>query len=459
MAEVREDEAMRLFAGLGGHSLLLAVSGGADSMALMHLVAAWRQMLRIPDTPVCVATVDHGLRPESGEEAAWVGEQAQQIGLEHSTLKWIGAKPTSGVQAKARAVRYQLLTTHARDRFGDASVFVLTAHHLDDQAETLLMRLARGSSLDGLAAMRRVSDGGSVQIVRPLLDIPKSRLIETLQVRNLAWIEDPSNQSEEYERVRIRRAWECLQSVGLTPRAIARSARRLQRAKCALERVTWRFIDESIDLHDGLYAQVSLSDLYSANREIALRALQKMLAIFGGASPAARLSQIEDLVEAVFCARDRNVLPRQHTLGGCVVNFTKKGVIRIWREVGRTRAMAIALSPGGSIVWDERFSICLASDVPQNVAQAGVELRILGPEGWTKLKSQVGEAALRPYPRQACLSLPALWCSDELCAVPYFSGRLYPTRRTERDPVPGPGKGVGWLSGKHVFSTFCAKNI
>src|SRR5262249_29823831 len=144
-----------------------------------------------------VATVDHGLRPGSDREAAWVAARASELGLPHRVLPWVGPKPRTGRQDAARRARYALLAEHAGRL--PPPVAIVVAHHLDDQAETLLMRLGRGSGLDGLAGMKpvrphagddeypRLPDGADIRIVRPFLAITKARLVATLRDRGLDW--------------------------------------------------------------------------------------------------------------------------------------------------------------------------------------------------------------------------------------------------------------------------------
>ena len=190
-----EAAADALLAPLGSfRAIVLAVSGGADSTALMHLAARW--VLRSPSAPkLHVASVDHGLRPEAATEAEQVVAQAKALGLGARTLRWEGQKPAAGIQDAARRARYALLLELAievaRDVLGDLpSTAIVTAHTADDQAETVLMRLARGSGVDGLAAMPVVTrvermslaDGGmeGVALLRPLLAVPRARLVATL---------------------------------------------------------------------------------------------------------------------------------------------------------------------------------------------------------------------------------------------------------------------------------------
>lgn len=234
---VRDDEADALFRrleGLGG--LVIAASGGPDSTALLILAAGWAKRLRRPPKLLAV-TVDHGLRPQAAAEAAAVKRLARRLGVPHRTLRWRGTKPKTGLQEAARLVRYRLLT-QAAARAGYAHI--LSAHTLDDQAETVLFRLARGSGLTGLASMATVSllptSGGSETfLVRPLLHIPKARLIATLRTAGIAYSEDPSNIDPRFTRARLRMLMPALAREGLDASGLSRLAGRMRRAEAAIE--------------------------------------------------------------------------------------------------------------------------------------------------------------------------------------------------------------------------------
>jgi tRNA(Ile)-lysidine synthase len=233
-ATITVSEAKSLFNDLSGSpALVLAVSGGPDSTALMVLAARWAKARKKAPKLIAV-TVDHGLRPESAREAAAVKRQAALLGLEHRTLRWTAKKPKTGLQEAARDARYRLLSDAAREA---GAPFILTAHTLDDQAETVLIRLTRGSGLTGLAAMRRATPlgEGSLSLVRPLLDIPKTRLIATLKAAKIPFAEDPSNRDPRFTRVRMRALMPALEREGLDARRLALLARRLKRADAAVE--------------------------------------------------------------------------------------------------------------------------------------------------------------------------------------------------------------------------------
>src|SRR5437762_1326145 len=180
-------------------AIVLAVSGGPDSIALMWLAARWRRTLTRGPRLIAV-TVDHGLRPEAAREARDVKRLARQLDLPHRTLRWRGTKPKTGVPAAARAARYRLLAELAR---ASGATHILTAHTRDDQAETLLMRMLRGSGIAGLAAMARQSEREGGWLARPLLAIPKSQLIATLNKAKIAFADDPTNRDTNYTRPRL----------------------------------------------------------------------------------------------------------------------------------------------------------------------------------------------------------------------------------------------------------------
>ena len=232
---VSAKEAKSLFADLDHWpALVLAVSGGPDSTALMVLAARWRSGLKRKPRLIAV-TVDHGLRAQSKREAAAVKCQAAALGLEHNTLHWRGTKPATGLQQAARAARYGLLAQAARKAGAGA---ILTAHTLDDQAETVLIRMSRGSGVTGLGAMQRMAvipGHEPLFLVRPLLDIPKARLVATLTVARIAFADDPSNRDPRFTRARLRGLMPDLAAEGLDARRLSLLARRLKRADRAIE--------------------------------------------------------------------------------------------------------------------------------------------------------------------------------------------------------------------------------
>lgn len=236
---VSESEATLLFGALSEFpALVLAVSGGPDSTALLWLAARWRNSLERAPKLVAV-TVDHGLRKESAQEATAVKRLANKLKVEHRTLRWTGAKPKTGIQAAAREARYRLLSVAAHNA---KAGHVVTAHTLDDQAETVLFRLLRGSGVSGLAGMSDASrvpveEGRDLVVLRPLLATPKARLIATLDSAGVAYARDPSNSDPRFARPRLRRdLLPALSREGLTIARLGRLARRVER----VDEVLWQ---------------------------------------------------------------------------------------------------------------------------------------------------------------------------------------------------------------------------
>ncbi len=198
---ISASDAKRLFADWkAAPAIVLAVSGGPDSVALMWLAARWRRaMARGPR--LFAVTVDHGLRAEAAAEAREVKRLARALNVPHRTMRWRGTKPKTGLPAAAREARYRLLAQVAQE---SGATHILTAHTRDDQAETLLMRLLRGSGIAGLAAMARETERDGVLLARPFLDISKSQLIATLKKANIGFADDPTNRDVNFTRPRLR---------------------------------------------------------------------------------------------------------------------------------------------------------------------------------------------------------------------------------------------------------------
>ncbi len=329
-------------------ALLLAVSGGPDSIALLWLAARWRRGLTRGPRLLAV-TVDHGLRAEAAAEAHEVKRLARALEVEHRTLRWTGPKPVAGLPAAARSARYRLLAKAARQ---SGATHILTAHTRDDQAETLLMRMLRGSGIAGLSAMARESERDGVRLARPFLDVSKAQLIATLAKAKVGFADDPTNRDPHFTRPRLRALMPALAAEGGDPRNLARLAARLARANAAVEVLT-----------DGAERYLALRDpsapssrfdagsaaaggfdagLFAAMpEEIRVRLLKRAIDRFGHEGPA-ELGK----VEALLAALDRAVAettktrrpglnqpgPRQHklkqTLAGALVTLNG-GRIRV----------------------------------------------------------------------------------------------------------------------------------
>jgi tRNA(Ile)-lysidine synthase len=355
-----------LFAALEAEpALVLAVSGGPDSTALLYLMARWR-VSRQGAPRLIAVSIDHGLRPEARHETAAVKRLCEKLGVEHRTMRWSGAKPLTGIQEAARVARYRLLRVAAHRAKARC---VLTAHTLDDQAETVLFRIARGSGLAGICGMARsvpidhlatgfgkptdavhsardreeASQSRRIVLVRPLLEVPKARLIATLREARIAYAEDPSNADPRFARSRLRRLMPALADEGLTPRCLVRLARRVRRSEAAHEAVV-----DWAARRLGLTADTRRLALNSADwgqfpTEIALRLLGRAIGTIGTEGPV-EFGKLEALGEALEVALVRGVPRFRRTLAGAMVSLQKDCIVIDQAPARRSRPR-----PGGML--------------------------------------------------------------------------------------------------------------
>ncbi|WP_281300982.1 MULTISPECIES: tRNA lysidine(34) synthetase TilS [unclassified Iodidimonas] len=397
----------------------VGLSGGADSMALMALMARWAAARAIP---VRAMSVDHGLRHGSAGELHIVAEQMAALGIPHDILPWRGEKPTRAVQANARAARYRLLEGHCR-RLGIGALFL--AHHRDDQAETFLLRLARGSGVRGLAAMAPVApplsppheeatQANSPWRYRPLLAVPKARLVATCVDRGLAWIEDPSNHNPAFDRTAARSLLASHPLPGLNAARLADTAFHLRRADAALAFYTARLARTCVKPAAAGHVILATGRLDEAPDEIILRLLSDLLVHVGGLIHPPRLRPLESLWAQIRAGKFAG-----QTLAGCLLAPIKGGTpetagdVLICREPAAC-APALDLQPGEQALWDGRFQVALA----QNAARGRV--MAIGARGWQQIRPFVmdGEGDRLPHPVR--LGLPGLWREDRLVAAPFL---------------------------------------
>jgi tRNA(Ile)-lysidine synthase len=336
MTDASDDPVLRALESWLGLGALLAVSGGPDSSALMHAAAALGGTVR-------VATVDHGLRPESRAEAEAVGRAAQALGLPHAILPWTGAKPGTGLQAAARAARYRLLTAHAA-AIGVGRI--LTGHTQDDQAETVLLRLAAGSGPAGLAGMRaeRALAPG-IALGRPFLHLPKATLVAWCEARGIATLRDPSNADPRFARGRLRDAWPALSREGLTPARLARLAERAARDEAALGQAAERALSAALLPGAGPGTlRLDGGVLAALPEAVALRCVDCALSRVGAAPR--RLERLEALVlESLLPALRRRAAVRR-TLAGILISADAAGTVILAPAPPRRRPEGAPLAAG-----------------------------------------------------------------------------------------------------------------
>ncbi len=388
--------------------LAVAVSGGADSMALALLAADWA---KARGGRVTALTVDHGLRPESAAEATAVGERLGPFGIAHRILVWRPGGRPANLQAAAREARYALMDSWCR---AEGVLHLLLGHHLEDQAETLLIRLGRGSGLDGLAAMAPVVETPHCRLLRPLLGVPRARLAALLAARGVGWIEDPSNRDARFLRARLRALAPALAEVGLTPDRLAATAGRIGRARAALEEAVAAALVEAVRLDPAGFALLDPAALRRAPREVGLRALARVVTTVGGGRATPRLARLEALFD--WLTGDGRA-GRGRTLAGCRILVRRAGVL-VCREL-RAVAAPVAVLPGRPARWDDRFEVTVAGPA----AGRRLTLGALGRDGWAEAVAARPELRRRAPPAPVRATLPALRDDDGLVAVPHLAYR------------------------------------
>lgn len=327
-----------IFHGLVGlPRVAVAVSGGSDSMALLLLAREWAK----DGTKILALTVDHGLRDASADEAAQVAGWCAELGIAHTTLRWSGLKPATGIQAKARRARYDLLAAWCHDHAADV---LLTGHTLNDQAETVAMRLRRTQSSKSLAAIWPENQWQGVRLVRPLLGIKRETLQRHLRALGQPWLDDPSNDDPRFERVRVRQMMQANAVQNLAGIA-GQSQQKVLAASLALQ--SWNALHASI----GSLGMVELDRAALAGADNALRrdVLGWAVTVAGGGSehlPTESIAGLADWAMAKASGR--------RTLGGALVALRKQKILVV-RETGRIEPRWVPVGTDGVLLWDKRF--------------------------------------------------------------------------------------------------------
>jgi tRNA(Ile)-lysidine synthase len=403
--------------------LAVAVSGGADSLALLLLLRDWVQERQGQLTAL---SVDHGLRPEAAAECREVGQMVAGLNaaapsnnpVAHDILTWQGEKPSRGLMAAARAARYRLLAGWclARD-----VLHLALAHHADDQAETVLMREAHGSGAIGLAGMSGLRELQGIRLLRPLLPCRKSALAGVVQQAGLTAIDDPSNRARRFERVRWRD--HLRQEADIAE--LQHTTWAAGTARDAIERGAASLLAQISRLDPAGYATIDLARLMDLEDDLMGQILRQVLMTIGGADFPAAPTAISRLITGLRQARGMPL-----TLAGCLL-AAGGNELRIFREPAACDG-PVSLMPGQTVIWDRRFAVTLSAGTrqPQAGFYAGggaaglsdqqLHVAAIGERG---LANKTLPARLVETPHLARASLPGLWQGKNLLGVGTVLGR------------------------------------
>lgn len=378
-AQFREGFAAEVPAPLG-----LAVSGGGDSIAMLYLA------VRL-GVPIHAVTVDHGLRTEAKAEASFVAQTCARLGVPHDTLRWQGWNGQGNLQAAARSARYDLIAAWAQKH--DLAA-VAVAHTMEDLAETFVMRLARGSGVDGLSAMRTMFRHKGQMFVRPMLSMRRSALRDFLNAQGQTWVEDPSNEDDRFDRVKTRKALMALAPLGLDVPKLARTAQQMTRARSALTTQAAEFVLQNCRDVAGSVV-IGAQKLQNLPEETRLRVLSAAVCHVSGAEYRPRLEALTEAADLVLRGKTRS-------LSGCLVTLAD-GQVLVMREL---KAIADLVCSAGE-TWDRRWQL----------TGAGTPDMMIAALGQTGLR-QCPDWRETGLPPAALLSSPAIWQGDTLIAAP-----------------------------------------
>lgn len=379
--------------------LAIGVSGGADSLALALLAQDWANAR---GGGITALTIDHGLRPESGTEAAQVGAWLGARGIAHAILPWSGAKPRRAIQARARAARRALLTQWCRTH---GVLHLLLAHQRDDQAETVLLRRQSQSGPDGLAAMAAIVELPGLRILRPLLGWPHAALTAFLEARGQNWLEDPSNQNPAFTRIRLRRGLDEARAA-----ALAAAAADSGRIRAGRDREIAQLLAQFVAVFPQGWASVAWGELHGVDDSLSQAVLARVLRTIGGGAYAPRGEGLARLQRRL----NDGALGGGATLGGCRV-VPDKGRILVAREAGLCRDMP--LDEPGLRHWDGRFAVTVARTAAPG---SGLRLGPLGEAGWAALVHAHKPVRYLTIPYAVRLALPAVKDLDGVREVPHL---------------------------------------
>jgi tRNA(Ile)-lysidine synthase len=381
--------------------LAVAVSGGPDSLALAILADRWA---RQRGGEVCALTVDHGLRPESGDEIRRLGAWLSARAIRHEILVWTGEKPRTGIQEAARFARYRLLGDWCRDH---ACLHLLTGHHRDDQIETHLIRRRAHSGPDGLAGMSAIRELADCRLLRPLLGVARDRLVAFLEAERQPFVSDPSNLDPAFERSRLRQGdGASAGEIGIT--CLLGEIQAFGRRRVAHEHELNALLARYVSFHPAGFAILDPTMIPERSPEMVERLLSAVTAAIGGASYPRRREQIGRLREALGGAARRG-----HTLGGCRFIRWRERIL-VTRELARA-APPLRLRPGRRMIWDRRFEI-----ITPQTDRGRFTIGYLGLAGAPHLDRHTPELRRARLPRLLFSVIPAVWDEEGIAGVPHL---------------------------------------
>lgn len=376
----------------------VGVSGGGDSLALLLLSAEWADH---NNRSLKAVTIDHGLRVDTPSECKYVEEISNHFNVEHTTLKWLD-KPSGNLQNSARNARHELfLGWTKRNKLS----VVLLGHTLDDNAETVMMKLIRGSGIDGLTGISKNKKINGLAISRPLLNTSREQLRQYLKVKNISWIDEPSNFDERFERIKVRNFLPKLSNIGLTPDKLVALAGHMDRAKDALNWEVSRFAQQYVQQKSWGDLEIKFEEFIKIPKEYQLRLLSGALRWISGKIYRPRFRSLERLLGAITSSS----LGPGMCLMGCVTKH-EEGGIRISRELAAIPQPILAVKP--EYIWERRWQL--------KIDFKKLNIAMIGPLGKEGLK-QIENSKSFNIPNTALICSVAMFENGHVSCLPIIS--------------------------------------
>lgn len=397
--------------------IAVAVSGGIDSMALVFLIQRWLEQNNLNGVELIAITVDHKLRPSSTKEAEHVHNLMQKNNIEHCTLNWNDKKPHSNLELHARNARYELLTNFCKQK---GIEHLLIAHHLQDQAETFMIRLFRGSGIDGLASMQNINEINGVKIVRPLLDVTKGELRSYLEKNKIKWVEDESNEDEKYMRNKIRKFLNSFEDKENIVRRISNTVDEIAKARRVIEDDLIECANDVIEFDELGYCKVNLKKLSELDKDLGLRLLAWVVMDISGNEYKPRLKKLERVYNKLVNEED---LSKKQTFYGCCFYEYEKGRVIFYREVSKIKHTLKNLG-SDEFLWDGRFVIKGISNI---LNEKEVKIANLTPQKLNGLMrtKKVNEREIKKFaiPKEIFYTIPVIKVLEKIAEIPHIKYR------------------------------------
>ncbi|MDR1425999.1 MAG: tRNA lysidine(34) synthetase TilS [Rickettsiales bacterium] len=337
---------------LGGKRFAVALSGGCDSLCLALVAKRWADRNK---AGVVALTVDHGLREESSEEAFYVHGLCKKYDIDHRILVWAGGKPGSNVESSAREARYGLMSKFCTENSID---HLLVAHHREDQAETFFLRLFRGSGIDGLSSMKKITKLFGIEIIRPFLDIHRSLLKKYLRDIGAVWVEDPSNNDQRFLRNKIRFFLNSFENRDEITDRISFAIGEISKLRTNIEIQSKYVRDRVLEFSEFGSCSIKIGTLLREDESIVFRILAEVAMRVSGNVYRPRLVKLKRLLAHL----SKNGPVARYTFYGCIFESWKEGHLIVYREynsISTDRELVL----GEEVFWDNRFSVLLTEDI------------------------------------------------------------------------------------------------